>query len=399
VTVQRVAIHEVAEVNPKRLSKKPSAEQLVSFVPMSAVSEDTVRIEEPVDRPYSEVQKGYTPFLRGDVLVAKITPCFENGKMAHARDLPHPVGFGSTEFHVLRPTERVDGGYLFHLLREPYVRRAGKTKMKGAAGQRRVPAEFFASLEIPLPPLEEQKRIARILDEADALRAKRRESIEQLDALLQSIFLDMFGDPVKNPKGWEVSALGDLIVDGPQNGLYRPSSDYGEGTRILRIDGFYDGKMKVETSLKRVRIPDAEIDKYALQPGDVVVNRVNSREYLGKSALVPPLSEPVVYESNMMRFRIDQDEVHPRFVVQCLQTDHVKRQVLNACKDAVNQSSINQTDVRALRLYVPPIDEQLRFVRAVTGIESLSEPLARHLTELDRLFASLQQRAFAGELW
>ena len=83
-------------------------------------------------------------------------------------------------------------------------------KMKGAAGQRRVPADFFASLQIPLPPLPEQKRIAKILDAADALRAKRRESLAQLDSLLQSTFLDMFGDPVTNPMGWEVKTLGEV---------------------------------------------------------------------------------------------------------------------------------------------------------------------------------------------
>jgi type I restriction enzyme S subunit len=145
MNLQRVPISEVAEVNP-RLRSKPRQDELVSFVPMAAVSEKTVSIESPVDRPFAEVAKGFTPFERGDVIVAKITPCFENGKMAYAVDLPRAVGAGSTEFHVLRPKPSLNGAYLFHMLRLPAVRADGARKMQGAAGQRRVPAGFFASL-------------------------------------------------------------------------------------------------------------------------------------------------------------------------------------------------------------------------------------------------------------
>ena len=159
---RKVKISEVAEINPQRASDlKPT--DLVSFVPMASVSETTLSITDPIDRPYSEVAKGFMTFLRGDILIAKITPCFENGKMAHAQNLPNLIGFGSTEFHVLRPMNFLEGAYLFHFLRAPYIRKSGETKMKGAAGQRRVPADFFAELEIPLPPLDEQRRIAEIL--------------------------------------------------------------------------------------------------------------------------------------------------------------------------------------------------------------------------------------------
>ena len=151
----------VVQVNPKlAAADRPDLNEIVCFVPMAAVSEETLSIEAQAERPFSEVAKGYTPFKRGDVLVAKITPCFENGKMALADNLAHELGFGTTEFHVFRPSERITGPYLFNLLRAPYVRKAGAMKMKGAAGQRRVPADFFAALTIPLPPLAEQKRIA-----------------------------------------------------------------------------------------------------------------------------------------------------------------------------------------------------------------------------------------------
>ena len=257
---------------------------------------------------------------------------------------------------------------------------------------------IIETVEIPLPPLAEQKRIAGILDAADALRARRRESLAQLDALHQSTFLTLFGDPVENPMGWEVVALDDLILDGPQNGLYKPSKDYGSGIRILRIDGFYDGVVTDVAALKRVRISDKELSTYGLSESDIVINRVNSRQYLGKCAIVPPLDEPVVFESNMMRLCLDTGRILPRFAVEFLQTRFVKNQILTAAKDAVNQSSINQKDVKNFRVLVPPLHLQHRFATIVASIEAPKARLRTHLAELDALFASLQHRAFNGEL-
>ena len=246
----------VVQVNPKlAAADRPDLNEIVCFVPMAAVSEQTLSIEAQAERPFSEVAKGYTPFKRGDVLVAKITPCFENGKMALADNLAHELGFGTTEFHVFRPSERITGPYLFNLLRAPYVRKAGAMKMKGAAGQRRVPADFFAALTIPLPPLDEQKRIAGILDAADALRAKRREALAQLDTLLQSIFLDMFGDPVTNPMGWPVGALrslGQVATGGTP-----PSAKEGmfDGTIPFITPGDLDERPVDQADCDRCRCP------------------------------------------------------------------------------------------------------------------------------------------------
>jgi type I restriction enzyme, S subunit len=253
-------------------------------------------------------------------------------------------------------------------------------------------------ISIALPPRPEQRRIAEVLDRAEALRAKRRAALAQLDTLPQAIFLEMFGDPRPNPKGWPVSPLGELMIDGPQNGLYRPASDYGSGTPILRIDAFYDGAVTNLRTLKRVRASRDEIELYGLRPADIVVNRVNSMEYLGKSALIPDLSEPTIFESNMIRFGVDTTHAHPRYVVQFLQTPYIKGQIQNAAKHAVNQSSINQQDVKGFRVLVPPLSLQQEFARRVAAVEQLKSAHRRSLDKLDELFTSLQHRAFRGEL-
>ena len=243
-----------------------------------------------------------------------------------------------------------------------------------------------------------QRRIADILDRADALRAKRRAALALLDTLPQSIFIEMFGDPASNPKRWPASRLGDLIASGPQNGLYKPSTDYGTGTPILRIDGFYDGAVTDMRGLKRVRLTDQERELFRLRSDDVVINRVNSREYLGKSALIPALDEPTVFESNMMRFGLNRQAVEPLYVVASLQTAAVKSQILRCAKDAINQSSINQQDVNGIRLNVPPLGLQQVFARRIAEVAKLKTAHLASLAQLDALFASLQHRAFRGEL-
>jgi type I restriction enzyme S subunit len=163
------------------------------------------------------------------------------------------------------------------------------------------PIDKLRALKIPLPPLNEQRRIVAILDAGDALRVKRRAAVTKLDTLAQSIFIKMFGDPAMNPKCFPVMGLGSMIAEGPQNGLYKPSSAYGQGVPILRIDAFYDGRITDLGALKRLVVSEDEREIYGLHEGDIVINRVNSREYLGKSTIIPALPEAVVFESNMMR--------------------------------------------------------------------------------------------------
>lgn len=202
-----------------------------------------------------------------------------------------------------------------------------------------LPLSLIKAAKVPLPPLEEQRRIVGLLDRAaeikrhaDAARAKAR-------AIIPALFLDIFGDPATNPKGWRALTLGDALLSGPQNGLYRPASDYGEGTRILRIDSFDDGSISDQRSLKRLRIDAASIEKFGLRAGDIVVNRVNSPPQLGKSILVPELEEPTVFESNMMRMRVNPELLIPAVVGTLLQLAPV-RQALRARSESYNALSI-----------------------------------------------------------
>jgi type I restriction enzyme S subunit len=297
----------------------------------------------------------------------------------------------------IRPTppHQVAPEYLAHYLT---AERSRLERDARGVTQKNLSLGYFRALELPLPPLPEQKRIAAILDKADAIRAKRREALAQADALLRATFLDLFGDPTANPKGWETLPIAEIIADGPQNGLYRHSSNYGSGTPILRIDSFYDGRTKDLSSLKRVRIDEETISRWALHADDIVINRVNSLDYLGKSAIVPLLREPTVFESNMMRFAVDRSIIEPGFLIDQLQTGYVQRQIRKRARPAVNQSSINQDDVKSIEVRVPPIQAQKAYVAAAKRIERFGEGAGAALADADALYASLAQRAFRGEL-
>lgn len=194
----------VCGVNPP-LDCESDPQEPCSFVPMESVDDWRAAIVQRQTRPVGEVNKGYTPFQDGDVLVAKITPCMENGKCALARGLVNGIGYGSTEFHVLRAGDRVLPEWLYYFWRLPQTRTAAERSMRGSAGQKRVPEGFFDQVQIPLPPLPIQRRIAGILDQADRLRRMRRYALELSDQFLPALFLRMFGDPATNPKGWNMA--------------------------------------------------------------------------------------------------------------------------------------------------------------------------------------------------
>lgn len=161
---EMVRLGDVAQINP-RFDKTSLADEVqVSFVPMAAVGAADGQIDATTTRPFGEVKKGYTPFREGDVLFAKVTPCMENGKMAVARGLKNGVGFGSSEFHVLRPTERIDAKYLYHFVSSESFRKEAARHMTGAVGLRRVPTAFLSEAELPLVDLDEQCRIVAEID-------------------------------------------------------------------------------------------------------------------------------------------------------------------------------------------------------------------------------------------
>lgn len=391
-----IRLGEVCEINP-RIPKSLPDDRPVSFLPMAAVSEDG-QIDFEEEREFHEVKKGYTYFERGDVLVAKITPCFENGKATRTASLANPIGFGSTEFHVLRAGEEVDPSYLFHLIWNSKFRDVAAMNMTGSAGQKRVPADFLRRLEIPLPPLDDQRRIAAILDKADALRRKRKRALELLDGLTQSVFLEMFGS-IDNLEGRsDIVRLADLIVD-QRIGLVRSASELSRdppGVPYLRMDAIgVDGNLDL-VGLKFTQASAAEISTFSLRDGDFLFNTRNSRDLVGKTAIFYG-NGPIIYNNNILRIRFN-NAVTPEYVLSYFRTKAGRRELESRKAGTTSVFAIYQKSLVDLPVVVPPIAQQREFSCKVLGLTAQALNFERQSDSLDILFSSLQHRAFSGQL-
>jgi type I restriction enzyme S subunit len=342
---------------------------------------------------YDAMQRG--KLKRDDILVVKDGAT--TGKVGFVDGtLRLPAAVNEHVFRLTVDEDKAFPRYVFYYLLSPQGNREILYDFRGATVGG-ISQDFPEQVRLPLPDLPTQRRIAGILDQADRLRRMRRYALELSDQFLPALFLRMFGDPTTNPHGWETVELDDLLSTDPQNGIYKPESEYGSGTPILRIDAFYDGVVTGLADLKRVRLSQEEIATYQLNAGNVVVNRVNSPEFLGKSALIPALKEPTVFESNMMRLDVNEASINRVYLIHFLQTEFVKRQILSAAKNAVNQSSINQQDVRALAIQRPPRDGQDSFARLVTEHLLRASIRREALRQAEHLFQSLLNQYFGKE--
>ncbi|MEJ7687691.1 MAG: hypothetical protein WKG52_12255, partial [Variovorax sp.] len=160
------------------------------------------------------------------------------------------------------------------------------------------------------------------------------------------------------------------------------------------IDAFHDGEVHDIASLKRLRLDAPETERFALAPDDIVINRVNSPEYVGKSALIPPLAETTVFESNLMRLTLDSRRIAPRYLIALLQTPAARQHFQSHAKHAINQASINQQDVRSLPVMLPPLEAQLAFVRYANAAASIVAKQQAALRVAQANFATLLASAF-----
>ncbi len=235
---------------------------------------------------------------------------------------------------------------------------------------------------------------------------KAHPEVEPTKGPLNTEFTDVPKEYVEDalfdlPGSWAWTTLGNLIAEGPQNGLYLPQSSYGSGFPILRIDDFQDDCSRSTNQLRLVNAGAEDIEKYCLKNGDLVINRVNSPSHLGKCLLVSARNLPAIFESNMMRMKLSQ-LADPQFVVIYLRSLFGKRQITKNAKWAVNQASINQKDVSNTFVPYPSLAEQQVISEKVDGCLSLSyhigNSIANEIKRADRLLQSILMRAFEGKL-
>ena len=247
---------------------------------------------------------------------------------------------------------------------------------------------------VPLPPLREQRRIAEILDGAEALRAKRRAALALLDELTQSIFLDMFGDPMSNPKGWTQKTLGDVLTFQLYGPRFYNESYSEDGIRIVRITDLDSQGVLDFASMPRLTVSDEDREKYSLMPGDILFARTGAT--VGKVALIQAGDPECIAGAYFIVMRFI-DGLDSLFVRSVLTTASVQAIVWMRSQQSAQQN-FSGPGLRALPMILPPTNLQKMFAHRVSALESLKKPHRHALSELDQLFASLQHRAFRGEL-
>ena len=264
--------------------------------------------------------------------------------------------------------EKISPEYLYYLLRAKDWSKGTNKAVMGATLNKAT----LSTIKIQLHEYDNQLEIVNMLNRVSSSIDFRKQQLTKLDELIKARFVEMFGDLVENPKQFPCVLLGSIMTVMPQNGLYKPQSAYVQdkfGTPILRIDGFYNGKVTDFNNLKRLCCTDFEKERYLLVEDDIVINRVNSIEYLGKCARISGLQEDTVFESNMMRFHLDDSKVNSTYITTVLCSQYIYRQILTRAKKAVNQASINQGDVQSLNVVIPPLSLQNQFADFVAEVD------------------------------
>ena len=333
----------------------------------------------------SRIRSSKFSFSHEHVLYGKLRPYL--AKVA----APEFDGICSTDILPIRPGAELDRRYLTHYLRTPSMVTHATNNAVGINLPRLSP-KMLELFEVPLPPIEEQRRIAAVLDAAEALRAKRRESLAKLDSLTQAVFIDMFGDQRKGE-----SALLRQHVDLITKGTTPTSVGFNfteSGVPFVRVQDLVAGSVDVAgIALFIAEKTNEALRRSILKPDDVLVSIAGT---IGRIALVPRDAPTLNCNQAVALIRTGRD-LEPAYLASWLNTAHAQEQMLGS-RVTGTISNLSLANIRSLRIPIPTIDLQRRFADAVGDTKLLRNSLVAHADSLDTLFASLQQRAFRGEL-
>jgi len=350
---------------------------------------------------------------KGDILFSHINSDLHLGKTAIYKNQPEVLIHGINLLLI-----RLKGDISCDFLNYQFKLKRSRGEFIGIAqksvNQSSINQTKLKNLDFIIPPLEEQLGIVSKIEEllSDLENGKQQLQIaqQQLKIYRQSLLKCAFEGKLTNndvingelPKGWILVKFGKLFHNTPQNGLYKPSTEYGSGIPILRIDGFYDGAILNDYDYKRVRLTKEETHKYILSNDDIVVNRVNSMSHLGKCGLVKSLKEQTVFESNVMKVQINKELALPKFIVCYLASSKGIKELTKNAKHAVNQASINQIDVSNAIIPITTLEEQQLIVdeleSKLTVCDKIEETISQSLLQAESLRQSILKKAFEGKL-
>jgi restriction endonuclease S subunit len=305
----------------------------------------------------------------------------------------------STGFLVLDVQEGWHPGFLFHYFVSSFFQKQ-KDKLSIGATQKAINNEKFKEILIPKIPFEDQKRIVKILDEADALRQKRKQAIGLLDDYLKSVFLEMFGDPVKNEKSWETKKTSEVITEKAQNGFFAKNEHYSEfGTPVIWISDFINLPYARVKNLKRANATSKDKQQYKVKYGDVLFCRSSlTVEGIGRCSIIPEnIPEDTIYECHIIKISLNKEIILPEYFREFSKTAYFRNQIMQKAKTST-MTTIAQGGILETSLLIPPMELQKSFLNVIKKQEILIDKMLLQSAGLETQFQALIQKAFKGEL-
>ena len=371
-------LKDICEINPRMQKIDDSTE--VSFVSMPSVSEDG-KIDTTDIRRYSDVKKGYTSFKENDVLFAKITPCMENGKVAIARGLRNGYGCGSSEFHVLRANDKAMPEWIYCLTSWQRFRKKAEKHMTGSAGQRRVPKQYLENYEIRLPELKVQAQQVKTLMHLRSIIDRRITEVRSFDELIKARFVEMFGDPILNQKGFPVYRMDEIVEF---QGGSQPDKKYFE----------YES---TDDNIRLIQIRDYKTDNYITYIPKAMAKRFCTAEDIMIGRYGPPIFQ--ILQGIEGAFNVALMKATPRqgnreYVRWFLKQDCLLHYLEGMSKRTAGQDGIQMDKLKTYPFPLAPKELQEQFATFATQVDKSKAVVQKSLDESQMLFDSLMQKYF-----
>lgn len=346
-------IERISTVNPKIENKENINDELeVQFIPMKLVEEKINKIQLTETRLFKEVRKGsYTPFINGDVIFAKVTPCMENGKMAIVHSLKNGIGYGSSEFHVLRCNNDGLNKYLFYYIVQDRFRNDAQNAMTGAVGLRRVPKQFIERYQIPLPPKPTQQAIVSKIEELFSELDKGIENLHTAQQQLKTYRQSVLNKLVTTENLMRIEKVIDKLDQGWSPKCENEASTDKKEWAVIKTSAVQHGYF-VDIENKRLPKELKPREQHELEAGDILITRAGPRVRVGVCCMIKHTRPKLINCDKVYRIKVNKKIITPEYFEFMLNTPHYQ-DVIEKMKTGISDSGLNLTQKAFVQIEIP----------------------------------------------
>lgn len=374
-------------------SKSKLVESGVRHLRPFNISDDGLDLSEVYQVPDNEAPIGKRRLEAGDILFNNTNSAELVGKSALVPSAMD-AGFSNHLTRIRLNSSLIEPAYFAFWLRRLRGQGFFTSQATQWVSQAAYKTSELRKVEIALPSLTEQRRIVDLLSRAEGIVRLRREAEKKAAELIPALFLDMFGDPATNPKGWPVATVGDVLAAADYGSSSKATSD-GTGLPMIRMGNVtYAGNLDL-ADLKYVDLAAEEVERYSLQEGDILFNRTNSKELVGKTGLWDGSCMAIV-ASYFIRLRVQRDVVSPYYLWAFMNSAHMKRVIFDTARGAIGQSNINSKELKAFSLPVPPLPLQEQFALRCADVSGMAVQQSAATAKAQAVFDALLAQVFSG---